>query len=79
MNLLEARNHPLVEYARTNLWGSGVTTIPEQFIADFEALTPQLSTARSRLFYRSHDILSCTPLLGRKPKIRTSLSGRTLY
>lgn len=39
MNLLEARNHPLVKYARTNLWGSGITTIPEQFEEQFLALS----------------------------------------
>lgn len=39
MNLLEARNHPLVEYAKKNLWGSGVTNIPEQFEEQFLALS----------------------------------------
>jgi len=31
MNIKEALAHPLVEYARKNLWGSGTTTVPEQF------------------------------------------------
>jgi len=39
MNLSEARSHPLVEYARTNLWGSGITTIPEQFEEEFNSLS----------------------------------------
>lgn len=39
MNILEARNHPLVEYARQNLWGSGITTTPEQFEAAFDNLS----------------------------------------
>ena len=41
MNLSEARRHPLVEYARTNLWGSGATDIPEQFENEFNALSPE--------------------------------------
>ena len=31
MNIKEALAHPRVEYARKNLWGSGTTTVPEQF------------------------------------------------
>lgn len=39
MNLQEAKHHPLVEYARENLWGSGTATIPEQFEEQFLALS----------------------------------------
>ena len=68
MNLLEARNHPLVEYARTNLWGSGVTTIPEQFIADFEALTPSYQQL-VRVFFTAATISCPVPLsLAENPK-----------
>lgn len=38
MNLNEAKRHPLVEHARENLWGSGITTIPEEFETDFNKL-----------------------------------------
>lgn len=40
MNTREIPNHPLVKYARENLWGSGITTIPAQFEAAFDKLPP---------------------------------------
>lgn len=39
MNLLEAGNHPLVRFARENLWESGVISIPDQFEEDFYVLS----------------------------------------
>lgn len=38
MNTKEALNHSLVAYARKNLWGSGVTTVPERFEGDLALL-----------------------------------------
>lgn len=39
MNTNEAIEHRLVSYARKNLWGSGTTTIPEQFVDDLTGLS----------------------------------------
>jgi|CXWL01.1.fsa_nt_gi hypothetical protein len=41
MNIQEAIDHPLVDYAREELWGSGVTTIPAEFENDFYRLGPE--------------------------------------
>lgn len=40
MNIQEAIDHSLVRYAKENLWGSGITTIPAQFEAAFDKLRP---------------------------------------
>lgn len=68
MNIREARIHPLVEYTRINLWGSGVTDIPEQFVADFEALTPSYQQL-VRVFFTAATVSCPVPLsLAENPK-----------
>lgn len=39
MNIEQATTHPIVTYAKENLWGSAKTGIPEQFEAEFNALS----------------------------------------
>ncbi len=41
MLIEQAMTHPIVAYAKENLWGSAKTTIPEQFEIDFDALPPK--------------------------------------
>lgn len=41
MNIKEAVGHPLVQYARESLWGSGITTIPGRFENGFNSLPPE--------------------------------------
>lgn len=40
MNIQEAIDHPLVRYAKENLWGSGINTLPAHSEAAFDKLTP---------------------------------------
>lgn len=68
MNLLEARSHPLVEYAKTNLWGSGVTDIPEQFEKEFFDLSED-DQRLVRTFFTAATISCPVPLsLSEDPK-----------
>lgn len=61
MNLIEARNHPLVKYAQENLWGSGVTDIPEQFEKEFFAL-PENDQRFVRTFFTAATTSCPVPL-----------------
>lgn len=40
MNIKEAMQHPLVAHAKENLWGSAITTVPVEFQAGFDGLSP---------------------------------------
>lgn len=50
MKIQEAISHPLVQYARENLWETGVISIPEQFEKDFYTL-PEKDRQLVRAFF----------------------------